>query len=208
VVPLGLVDAGPAAIGPTPELWPPGDRLRVLFVGRFAYYKGLAHLLRALSMVDGASLVLVGGGEEEAALRRQAAQLGLAGRVVFAGALPDTALAGAYAAADVVCLPSIERSEAFGLVLLEAMRAGVATIATAVPGSGMAEVVDDGGTGLLVPPGDASALAAALGRLRDDPALRRQLAAAGRARFSARFGIDPVAAGLASIYRDLLARHA
>jgi glycosyltransferase involved in cell wall biosynthesis len=206
VVPLGLVDAGADAARPEPALWPQPDGLRILFVGRFSYYKGLAHLLRALAMVDGASLVLVGTGEQDAALRRQVAQLGLGARVAFAGALTDAALAGAYAAADVVCLPSIERSEAFGLVLLEAMRAGVATVATGVPGSGMAEVVDQGRAGLLVPPGDAAGLAAALCRLRDGPDLRAQLAAAGRARFDTRFRIEPVAASLKALYQDLLAR--
>jgi glycosyltransferase involved in cell wall biosynthesis len=206
VVPLGLADAGAGPVRPEPALWPQADGLRILFVGRFSYYKGLAHLVRALAMVDGASLVLVGAGEQDAVLRRQVASLGLGSRVAFAGALPDAALADAYAAADVVCLPSIERSEAFGLVLLEAMRAGVATVATSVTGSGMAEVVEHGRAGLLVPPGDAEALAAALRGLRDDPVMRRRLGAAGRARFDAHFGIDPVAARLDALYRDLVAR--
>ncbi|MCK9488372.1 MAG: glycosyltransferase [Xanthomonadales bacterium] len=140
VVPLGLPDR--AATGqPLAGLWPETCRLRVLFVGRFSYYKGLNNLVEALSDLPDVAAVLVGDGDQLPALKARIEILGLAQRIRLAGRLDDEELARAYAAADVLCLPSIERSEAFGLVLLEAMRAGVATIATTVPGSGMAEVV-------------------------------------------------------------------
>ncbi len=225
VVPLGLPDW--AASGPAlRHLWPDTSRLRVLFVGRFSYYKGLGNLVDALADLPDVAAVLVGDGDQLPALQARIQALGLADRVRLAGRLDDDELARAYAAADVLCLPSIERSEAFGLVLLEAMRAGVATIATTVPGSGMAEVVgmdptataeDRTGTaagqepeaagakatGLLVPPGDVPALRQALSRLRDDPALRQRLARQGRERFRQRYDIASVAGHLAGIYREL-----
>lgn len=202
VVPLGLADL-PLTRPAAP--FRPGEDLRLIFVGRFSYYKGLPVLVEAVSRVENVSLLLVGDGEQRPALQRRVETLGVSSRIRFAGALSDDALAGAYAQADVLCLPSIERSEAFGLVLLEAMRAGVAAIATAVPGSGMAEVLDHGRAGLVVPPDDAAALAAAIVRLRDDPVLRRRLAAAGRARFQTHYRIEQVSAQLAALYRALAA---
>ena len=96
--------------------------------------------------------MLVGGGECDAALRALARELGIESRVHFAGRIDMDAagrarLAAIYAAADVFCLPSIERAESFGIVLLEAMRAGLPTIASAIPGSGINYVVRDGETG-------------------------------------------------------------
>lgn len=219
VLPLGLPDQAPAP--PTPQLWPSGYRLRVLFVGRFSYYKGLMDFVDALARLPDVAAVLVGDGDQLPVLKARISALGLSPRVRLAGRLDDRELAAAYAAADVLCLPSIERSEAFGLVLLESMRAGVATVATTVAGSGMAEVVgadapDETGAGtvaaarpgnaaagLLVAPGDPAGLARALATLRDDPAQRRQLARQGRERFVARYEITAVARQLAGIYREL-----
>jgi glycosyltransferase involved in cell wall biosynthesis len=202
VVPLGLPDM-PAA-RPDTGLWPPGTGQRLLFVGRFSYYKGIEHLIDALALLPApAGLLLVGAGERQASLESRVRQHGLAARVRFAGALDDAALAGAYAAADLVCLPSIERSEAFGLVLLEAMRARVAALATTVPGSGMADVLADGQAGALVAPGQPAALAAAIAALLADPAARADLAARGRHRFEAQYRIDGVAAALAGHYRAI-----
>lgn len=201
-VPLGLADAAPA---PTqPALWPASSRLKLLFVGRLTYYKGLDVLLRALAQTDQIDLLLVGGGALDAALRRLTIDLGIDERVRFAGALDDQTLASAFATADALCLPSIERSEAFGVVLLEAMRAEVAAIATHVDGSGMTEVLDGGAAGLLVAPGDVDALASALINLRDDPGLRQRLAAAGRQRFLDRFRITAVGQRIAGLYRRLV----
>lgn len=205
VLPLGLADA--AAASATPAAWPAGPGLRVLFVGRFSYYKGLDHLLDAVAATPGVRLLLIGDGEHARAVRQRAAAPDLAGRVALPGALDDAAVAGALAAADLLCLPSIERSEAFGMVLLEAMRAGVPCLATRVAGSGMADVLDADGAapaGLVVPPGDPLALAAALARLRDAPDLRSRLAEAGARRFAAHYRIDAVAASLQALYRECL----
>ncbi len=205
VVPLGMDDQPLAT--PAPTLWPEATRYRLLFVGRFSYYKGLDHLIDAMTALPAdISLLLVGDGDQRESIERKVRTLGLSARVLFAGALSDADLAQAYAAADVLCLPSIERSEAFGMVLLEAMRVGLPAIATAVEGSGMASVLGDGEAGLIVPPGDAPALATAIGQLRSDSAFAGRLGASGRRRFTEHFLIDRVATRLEALYRPLV-RH-
>jgi glycosyltransferase involved in cell wall biosynthesis len=181
------------------------DGLRILAVGRLSYYKGFDVLFDALAQVPHASLVLVGSGEGEAHLRARARECGIEARVRFAGNVDDAALRALYANAEVLCLPSIDRSEAFGLVLLEAMRAGIAIVASDIRGSGVGYVVRNGETGLLVPPGDAGALAAALLRLANDESLRHDLGAAGVRRWREEFTLQRAADRTLTLYRDVLA---
>src|SRR5687768_12399753 len=201
VVPLGI---GPAPVAPATERWPAPSGLRLLAVGRLSRYKGFDVLLAALARPADASLLLVGAGECERELRAQALALGLQQRVRFAGALEDDQLASAYASADAFVLPSLDRGEAFGLVLLEAMRAGLPVVASAIPGSGIGFVVEEGESGLLVPPGDTAALAEALARLAD-PALRMRLGKAALARWSGSFTLEREADLVQAIYRDCVA---
>jgi len=100
------------------------------------------------------------------------------------------------------CFHRSNRGEAFGLVLLEAMRARVPVIASAIPGSGIGEVVVDGETGLLTAPGDAEALAAAITRMRD-PELRRQLGTRGRQRWQDHFTLEHSARRWFQLYAEL-----
>jgi glycosyltransferase involved in cell wall biosynthesis len=181
----------------------PGAGLRILAVGRLSYYKGFDVLLRALAQVPEASLLLIGAGECAGLLRALARELGIAARVRFAGQVDDAALARAYAQAQVFCLPSIERTEAFGLVLLEAMRARLAVVASAIEGSGVGHVVVAEHTGLLVPPGDAMALAQALQRIADDADLRGRLGAAGEARWQQEFTLARCADAVLDLYRSV-----
>lgn len=155
----------------------------VLFVGVLRYYKGLAYLLEAMQRVE-ARLVIVGEGPEGPVLREQAEALGLGGKVVFAGRVNDEALPAYYRAADLFCLPASERSEAFGLVLLEALSTGLPIVSTEL-GTGTSYVNRDGVSGLVVPPRDAPALATALERLIRDGDLRRSLAEGARLRAEA-----------------------
>jgi glycosyltransferase involved in cell wall biosynthesis len=212
VIPLGIADIDLNAEPETADRirWP-DSALRVLAVGRLSYFKGFDVLLRAIAKVPDASLVLIGDGECAGDLRRLAANLGIESRVNFVGRVDVTPhgqarLATAYASADIFCLPSTERAESFGLVLLEAMRAGVATIASAIPGSGVNHVVRDGETGLMVRPGDPVAIADAICRLRDDVELRRRLGAAGRRRFVEEFMLDSSVDRTLSLYRKILAK--
>lgn len=188
VVPLGIgPSAAPRAGGSA--CWPQRPGMKLLAVGRLSHYKGFDVLFDALTHCADANLLLVGTGECEAALRAQVDTLGLGGRVVMAGDLSDASLAAAYASADAFVLPSLNRSESFGLVLLEAMRAGLPVIASDIPGSGVGSIVVEGVTGRLVPPGDARALAGAIAALAD-PDLRTALGHAGYARWLERFTLE------------------
>ena len=201
VIPLGTDEVTlPSA---QPDLWPAGDGLHLLAVGRLSHYKGFDVLIDALARTVQTRLLLIGEGECADDLRRLAIERDLGNRIRFAGALDEETLLAAYAAADALVLPSLNRGEAFGLVLLEAMRARLPVIASAIPGSGIGEVVVDGETGILVTPGDAAALAAAIGRL-DDPALRRRLGADGRRRWETQFTLERAAQRWLALYDDLL----
>ena len=170
----------------------------VLFVGRLRYYKGLDVLLDAMSAVR-ARLVVVGEGPEGARLRARTATLGLSDRVTFAGEVSDDDLLAHLAAADVGVMPSTLPSEAWGMSMVEMLAAGVPAVCTEL-GTGTTFVNRDGETGLVVPPGDAPALAAALSRLLGDEALRARLAAGARARARARFSRQAMMAGVGAAY--------
>jgi len=159
-----------------------GSRPVILCVGALSRRKGHAVLLDAFAAVRArgvdAALVLVGDGAERGRLEAQAARLGIAADVTFAGAVGHDRIVGEhYARADVFCLASF--MEGLPTVLMEAMAAGVPVVATNAMGT--AELVRDDSTGLLVAPARADELAAALERLLGDAELRARLAEAGRA---------------------------
>jgi glycosyltransferase involved in cell wall biosynthesis len=205
VIPLGLPPSGNSAnaTNSTKIQWP-GASLRLLAVGRLSHYKGFDVLLRAIAQTPDTSLILVGRGECDAALRKLAHELGISTRVIFAGHVDDGTLDSLYAEAEVFCLPSIERSEAFGMVLLEAMRAGLPTVASDISGSGVGFVVRNEETGLLVPPGDVPVLVAALQWMANDAELRRRLGAAGQRRWLDEFTLDREAERVLALYREVL----
>lgn len=162
-----------------------------LTVGRLApgdRYKGHDPLLEALAMLrrrgGGARLVVVGEGDDRRRLEARAAALGLADDVVFTGFVSEATRDALYEKAALFAMPS--GGEGFGLVYLEAMRAGKPCLA--LRDSAAEEIVDDGETGALVAAGDVAALADALARLLGDRALAQRLGAAGRARFESEFG--------------------
>lgn len=201
VIPLALEEADPPPSAP--ELWP-GPGRRLLAVGRLSHYKGFEVLLDALAALPGFVLLLIGAGEREAALRERIRALGLETRVRMAGQVDQATLEQAYAQAEIFCLPSLDRAEAFGMVLLEAMRAGLPCVASAIPGSGVGEVVAAGHSGLLVPPNDAVALAAALRRLDQDEPLRSAFGRSGQARWHDNYRPAAVNAQVEALYRRLL----
>jgi rhamnosyl/mannosyltransferase len=175
--------------------------LRILFVGRFRYYKGLDVLIRAIRTLD-ATLLLVGSGPEEARMRRLVTSLGLAERVRFAGAVSEATLPAYYHAADVLALPSVFRGESFGLALAEAHACGLPTISTEL-GTATSVVNRHGETGLVVRPGSVDGLATALAQLADDPAWREQLGR-GAHRLSERFTAARMVAETRRIYQTAL----
>ena len=183
----------------------PAAPVRILSVGRLVDKKGFDDLLAALAMLPPGlawSLDVVGGGPLEERLRRQAAALGLGERVRWRGSLPHDRVAELFAGADLFALASRISADGDrdGLpnVLMEAQLLGAACVATRV--SAIPELIEHEVNGLLAPPRDPGALAAALERAIADPALRAGLAEAGRrmvtARFSFEEGIERLAAKL------------
>ena len=164
------------------------------------YFKGLNVLLEALyALRDRADweLIVVGDGDLRAGYEQQAQALGLGERVRFLGKCVGES-AKLYRESDVFVFPSVDRSEAFGLVALEAMASGTAVIASDL--DGVRFVVEDGRTGILVPPGDASALAEAIVALLDDPAQRVRMGEQGRARAEELFTWDKHVTLLEEVY--------
>jgi rhamnosyl/mannosyltransferase len=172
----------------------------VLFVGRLVYYQGADVLVRAMAGVD-ADLVMIGRGPLEGELRQIAAASGVADRISFLAPMEDEDLWAYYRAADILCLPSVANSEAFGLVQIEAHAAGTPVVSTnlptSVPYANLHEV-----TGLTVPVGDVSALAAALNRLLADDELRDRLGQQARERAMARFAIPRFVDSMLVVYDE------
>lgn len=173
------------------------DRFVLGTVARFDPVKRLDTLVGALRALERpcVSLLLVGGGPEADRLRRLVAAAHLNGRVVFTGWLDDSARV--YPAIDLYVAASAK--EGLPLAVLEAMGAGLAVVATDVPGH--RDVVRDGATGLLVPAGDERALAAAIETLMDDPERRGRMGRAGRERVRTEFGIGAMVERTAEVYR-------
>jgi glycosyltransferase involved in cell wall biosynthesis len=167
-------------------------------VASVTHRKGHDVLVEALSTIADPpwSCVCAGAGELDR-LRRLARERGVAERVRFAGPLASDALAAAYAGADLLVLPS--RAETYGMVVTEALARGVPVLATAVGGvsEALGRAPDGDLPGILVPPGDVAALAAALRRWLGEPDLRGRLRAAARARRETLLGWDTTARAVA-----------
>lgn len=217
IVPCGV---NPAVFHPRPQaaaratLGLPEAVLPVVFAGRFEHNKGLAVLLRALAaLVQGheglracTELFVAGGnpagaglGPEEARVRSLVAELGLQDHVNFLGPLDQAALAVWFAAAEVTVVPSFY--ETFGLVALEAMACGSPVIASRT--GGLAHTVRHGETGLLVPPGDVPALAAALEQVLGRPGVAARLREPLRRGLPAEFTWDHIAAKAEAVYQEV-----
>ncbi len=206
VVPNGVPDSGP----PAPlRRRAAGERLRLVLVSRLSPRKGIHVALDAVALLraQGRAVTLDVCGSTfpgyewyERELRARAAEPDLAGAVTFHGYVNPTR--PLLDAADVVLVPSF--GESFGNVAVEGMLAGRPVVASDV--QGLAEVIDDGRTGVLVEPGSAAALAGAVARLEADPALAARLAAGGREDATTRFGVDLYRERIAALARSA-ARH-
>ncbi|MCZ7934671.1 glycosyltransferase family 4 protein [Agrobacterium leguminum] len=179
-----------------------GPQPLVGLFGRLSEWKGQHVFLDAIAAMEGVQAVIVGGalfGQEayETRIREQASRLGLDGRVRFLGFRPD--VPELMAAMDVVTHTSIV-AEPFGRVVVEAMMCGRPVVATR--GGGVTEIIRDGETGLLVPPGDASALAAAIGCVLSQPALAERLAQKGREDVSQRFSLEETCRSVSALLTE------
>jgi glycosyltransferase involved in cell wall biosynthesis len=183
----------------------PARPVTVLSVGRAVEKKGYGDVLAALALLppDRAwRFVHIGGGALAKRLKHEAGRLGLEGRIEWRGARPQPEVLAAYRAADLFVLASKigKDSDRDGLpnVLMEAQSQRLACVATRLPGIG--ELIEDGRTGILVPPGDPAALAEALDALICDRARRIRLGAAGEARVRRAFDMTSGIAGLAALF--------
>jgi glycosyltransferase involved in cell wall biosynthesis len=195
------VDAAPHWDEQLPPDWQ--SEPLVLFVGRLVYYKGLDVLLEALRLTPRARLAIVGVGPLAIRLVEQAAQLGVTDRVAFLGPVSAERLRAMYKCARFLVLPSVAPSEAFGMVQLEAMAAGRPVIATDLK-SGVPYVNQHGLTGLIVPPRDPRALAAAMTTLIDNEPHALALGQAAQRRVLAEFDVGKVVDAHLALYAGLL----
>jgi glycosyltransferase involved in cell wall biosynthesis len=183
-----------------------GGRRIVFALGRMTHYKGWQVLMRAARHLDpDVQVVIGGGGPELARFRAMAERLQVQDRVELVGPVSPARLEAYFAIAELFCMPSTNRAEAYGVAALEAMARGLPVVASAIPGSGLGWLLQDGITGLQVPPGEPRALAQALRSLLDDGALRERLGRAGRARWAAYFTAETMADETVALYHRLLA---
>lgn len=207
IIPIGISEHGvPPQPARVDALRARFGRRRIVFsLGRMTYYKGFDVLIEAAAQLSGDCVVVVGGGGELLdTYRQEVERRGLGDRLHFIGRVPDDDIAAWFAAADVFCLPSIVRAEAFGVVLLEAMALGRPLVTTDIAGSGVPWVNRHGETGLTVPVGDARALASALEAVLADPTLAQRLGRGARARFEQCFTADVMVDSMLQLYRRLL----
>jgi glycosyltransferase involved in cell wall biosynthesis len=201
---LGHVDAAPAA-DLHADLWLPHGSPIVGNVAALVPHKGQRHLIEAAAIVvtrvPDARFVIAGAGELRPVLERQIKEHHLEKPVFLAGFRPD--ILSVHTGFDIFVMSSV--TEGLGTSLLDAMACGKPIVATTA--GGMPEVVEDGATGLLVPPRDHQAMAAAIVTLLTSPDLRARMGAAGLARVRARFSVERMVQDTLEIYRRV-AMHA
>jgi rhamnosyl/mannosyltransferase len=174
----------------------------VFALGRHVYYKGFDILINAMQHVD-ALLILGGDGPLRNQLKAQAEKIGVAEKVIFVGRIPEAELGAYFHACDVFCLPSVEQSEAFGLVQLEAMACGKPVVCTQLD-NGVNVVHQHGVTGWAVPPRDSIAFSAALQHLLKNPDLRRRMGMAAKERAFSEYSAVTMTKKHIDLYTSLL----
>jgi rhamnosyl/mannosyltransferase len=175
----------------------------IVSLGRLVGYKGYDVLLRAMREIDGHATI-IGEGPLLAELQQMATEFGVADRVHFAGRLERSEIRRLFHAAQVFAFPSVTIAEAFGIVQVEAMAAGLPIVNTSLPTT-VPLVARHEQEALTVTPGDAGALAAALNRILGDPALAQRLGAAGKARARNEFDQSVFRTRMEAVYADALA---
>ncbi len=208
VVPLGIdLHTAPAATElDAPLQWSPGTQLCLLSIGRLTYYKGFETLIRAVSGLPEVELLIAGEGELHDTLHKLIASTtpqGSQPAVRLVGAVDDVQKHALLAQCDVFCLASRERTEAFGIVLLEAMQHAKPCLVTDLPGSGMPWVVSQARCGLHVPYEDVDAWRSSIARLQHDPAMRDHLGQTGQKALHRHFSIGPCERATNRHYRGI-----
>lgn len=176
----------------------------VYSLGRLVAYKGYRHLVEAARYLDDSYVVLIGGaGEMRAELEAGIRRWGLEGKVELLGRVSDEDLPAYYGACRVFCLPSVQKTEAFGIVQIEAMSCGKPVVATNIPQSGVAWVNAHGYSGLNVTPGNGRELAEAIMRIAGDEEVYREYAGRAERRYRELFTREKMIENLLEIYNEL-----
>jgi len=178
------------------------DSPLILFIGRLVYYKGLHYLIEAMKEID-AKLVIIGEGPLESKLRLQVGNSKLTHKVFFHKEGPHESIAKYIYACDIFVLPSMYRSEAFGIVLLEAMACRKPVVTTEL-GTGTSFACQNEITGLVVPPKDPKTLAIAIKKILNNPDLARRMGEAGRKRVEENFTLEKMTEAFLRLYGKVL----
>lgn len=203
-LPIGIEPVQPDLAGAERIRSQYGGRRIVFALGRLVPYKGFEYLVRAAQYLDDSYVVLIGGvGPLEDSLRRQIDESGLSGRVRLLGYVPDALLPAYYGAATLFCLSSVQKTEAFGIVQVEAMSCGLPVVATDIPGSGTGWVNAHGQSGLNVKPRQPEQLAEAIRAITCDNDTYRRFCRQARQRYEAQFTKKMMIDNLLKIYETL-----
>ncbi|KFN47904.1 hypothetical protein N790_07075 [Arenimonas malthae CC-JY-1] len=176
---------------------------RLVACGRLVPYKGFDVMVRAMAELPECELHLCGRGPQMDSLQELANRIGVQDRVRFLGFVDDVMLARTLASADVFCMPSVTRAEAFGVSVIEAFAAGVPVVSSALDGSGLATINRHGLTGLQFETGNHVDLARAISEIVSDRQRRDSMAAAARTEFSSCYNEDAYGERFGALIRAL-----
>lgn len=182
-----------------PQLIERNKRVRFLFVGRLVYYKGCQVLLDAFAQVPDAELIIIGSGDKEAEMKKSVKEKGIENRVTFFGDVKEEKLIEEFKRCDVFVLPSVARSEAFGIVQIEAMAFGKPVINTNLP-SGVPYVSINGKTGITVEPGNVKELVYAMNWMVKNRTERLEMGRRARIRMKKNYKMDDMLKKVQKIY--------
>lgn len=174
----------------------------VLFVGKLRYYKGLQYLIEAMKDVS-AKLIVIGNGPMEEEWKSLVSKIDMNEKIHFLGEIGSDMLADYYQAADLFVLPACERSEAFGLVQVEAMASGLPVISTEL-GTGTSYVNKSGETGLVVRPKEPNSLRDGILYMLNNPDVRRAMGIRGKERAMKEFSLETMVDRVLSLYGALI----
>ncbi|PID33627.1 MAG: glycosyl transferase family 1 [Thiotrichales bacterium] len=208
IVPLGLKikDAEQVPSKDISSIWSKnGKYFRILCIGRLTYYKGYEILIDAISTLKqvNVDVKIIGDGDKKKELEKKIVSSNVTDSVTLCGKINDKELERALVGCDCLCLPSVERTEAFGVVLLEAMAMSKPVIASDIEGSGVGWVVQHKKTGLLVEPRNAYALAETITNLSTDRQLQKELGKNGFHRVKSCFTVEKIASEIQQVYKGI-----
>lgn len=180
-----------------------GDKQLIFSLGRLVEYKGYEHLIRAVADLDDSFHLLIGGkGPLKTSLEALIQELGVEDRVTLLGFIPDEEIANYYDTADIFCLSSIWKTEAFAIVQIEAMSFGKPVVSTHIPGSGVSWVNENGTSGLVVEKENPEALVTAFKKIAADPQLKQSLSEGSKKRYETYFTRDKMIEKALEIYKQ------